>query len=670
MQNTTTSTQPEMVKKPMKKPGLWVEFLGSMNLAITLLVMLAIASVIGTVLQQDQVVQDYILKFGPFWYEVYLSLNLYEVYLAGWFMLVLLFLLVSTSVCVTRNTPVFVKEMKQYSEKLSLTALKHQPNHTTYSTAYSVAEQQAFAESMLALDGYKTRINERSDGSVTVAGLKGNWNRIGYFFSHISIIIIVIGALMDSNAYLRVAELFGNLEAETRTVPLDEVNPNSWLSPANFSYRGNVNVREGRDADVLFLPHRQGYLVQQLPFKMEVEAFRVDYYDNGMPKSYESDIVLYSPDQDEPIRETIAVNYPLYYKNFAIYQASYGDGGSLVNFNIHALNSPIPSKTLLESAINRQEYINTPEGRFSIEFSDFQLYNIVPRDEEEAAITGRKMKNNGPTVLYKVRNEQGIAMEYEHYMIPSEQDGRWFYMTGTRTSVTEDFRYLFIPADDKRSMDRFFKMLALINNPNNAAVIWREAFPKPLEMDDQAYSMHIQLMQQLTLLYRRGGFDGISRFIEQNVPQEEQEDVAAFYFGQLANALQSLYLHVLEEEGIQMNANQDINDTHQVWFEDALTAVGALHRFGPPVFLQLTDFTLIQSSGLQITKSPGKNVVYFGSVLLIIGIFFMFYVRQRRFWVHIRPHEGQTEVTLASKDNKKLPETDAEFEAMVNKFKA
>jgi len=670
MQNTTTSTQPETAKKPMKKPGLWVEFLGSMNLAITLLVMLAIASVIGTVLQQDQVVQDYILKFGPFWYEVYLSLNLYEVYLAGWFMLVLLFLLVSTSVCVTRNTPVFVKEMKQYSEKLSLTALKHQPNHTTYTVAYSVAEQQAFAESMLKVDGYKTRVNQRSDGSVTVAGLKGNWNRIGYFFSHISIIIIVIGALMDSNAYLRVAELFGNLEAETRTVPLDDVNPNSWLSPVNFSYRGNVNIREGRDADVLFLPHRQGYLVQQLPFRIEVEAFRVDYYDNGMPKSYESDIVLYSPDQDEPIRETIAVNYPLYYKNFAIYQASYGDGGSLVNFNIHALNSPIPSKTLLESAINRQEYINTPEGRFRIEFSDFQLYNIVPRDEEEAAITGRKMKNNGPTVLYKVRNEQGIAMEYEHYMIPSEQDGRWFYMTGTRTSVTEDFRYLFVPADDKRSVDRFFNMLALINNPNNAAVIWREAFPKPLEMDDQAYSMHIQLMQQLTLLYRRGGFDGISKFIEQNVPQEEQEEVAAFYFGQLANALQSLYLHVLEEEGVQMNANQDISDTHQVWFEDALTAVGALHRFGPPVFLQLADFTLIQSSGLQITKSPGKNVVYFGSVLLIIGIFFMFYVRQRRFWVHIRPHEGQTEVTLASKDNKKLPETDAEFEAMVNKFKA
>ncbi|SFR56602.1 cytochrome c biogenesis protein ResB [Thiomicrospira sp. ALE5] len=670
MSSVNTTTQSKTAPKPVKKPGLWIEFLGSMNLAITLLVMLSIASVIGTVLQQDQVVQDYIIKFGPFWYEVYLSLNLYEVYLAGWFMLVLLFLLVSTGVCVTRNTPVFIKEMKQYSEKLSLTALKHQPNNTTFTAAYSIAEQQSFAEALLKTEGYKTRIHQRSDGSVTVAGLKGHLNRIGYFLSHVSIIIIVIGALMDSNAYLRFAEIFGNLEAETRSVPLDEVNPNSWLTPANFSYRGNVNIREGRSADVLFLPHRQGYLVQQLPFRIEVEDFRVTYYDNGMAKSYESDIALYSPDYDEPIRETIEVNYPLYYKNFAIYQASYGDGGSLVNFNVHALNSPIASKTELESAINRHEYVNTPEGRFRIEFNDFQLYNIVPRDEEEAAITGRKMKNNGPSVLYRVRNEQGIAVEYEQYMIPNEQEGRWFYMTGVRSDVRDDFRYLFVPADDARTMDRFFNMLALVNNPNNAAVIWREAFPKPLEMDDRSYSMHLQLMQQLTQLYRQAGFDGITRFIEQNVPLDEQEAVASFYFGQLANALQSLYLHVLEQEGVAMNSNQDISEEHQIWFEDALTAIGALHRFGSPVLLQLTDFTLIQSSGLQITKSPGKNVVYIGSFLLILGIFFMFYVRQRRFWVHIRPQEGHTEITLASKDNRKLPETDAEFEAMVNKFKA
>ncbi|WP_226844723.1 cytochrome c biogenesis protein ResB, partial [Acidithiobacillus ferriphilus] len=47
-----------------------VNFLGSMRLAVSLLVLLAIASVIGTILNQQQPYEDYALKFGPFWFDV------------------------------------------------------------------------------------------------------------------------------------------------------------------------------------------------------------------------------------------------------------------------------------------------------------------------------------------------------------------------------------------------------------------------------------------------------------------------------------------------------------------------------------------------------------------------------------------------------------------------
>lgn len=55
-------------------------FLGSMDLAITLLLTLAVASIIGTVLQQNQAYTDYVIKFGPFWFQVFESLGLYDVY--------------------------------------------------------------------------------------------------------------------------------------------------------------------------------------------------------------------------------------------------------------------------------------------------------------------------------------------------------------------------------------------------------------------------------------------------------------------------------------------------------------------------------------------------------------------------------------------------------------
>ena len=76
-----------------------------MNFAITLLVGLAIASVAGTILKQNQPNQDYLIKFGPFWHEVYRSLGLYDVYSCAWFLAVLGFLVISTSVCVWLNAP-------------------------------------------------------------------------------------------------------------------------------------------------------------------------------------------------------------------------------------------------------------------------------------------------------------------------------------------------------------------------------------------------------------------------------------------------------------------------------------------------------------------------------------------------------------------------------------
>lgn len=659
----------EKTASKRRHPSVWFEFLGSMNLAITLLVMLSIASVIGTVLQQNQTFQSYIIKFGPFWHEVYSSLGLYDVYGAGWFMLVLLFLLVSTGVCVTRHTPVFIKDMKQFSENLSLKALTHQPNHAQFELAQTVPAAQARAVGMLKNDGFRVKTVQRDGGEVMVAGLKGHWNRLGYFFSHISIIIICIGALMDSNLYLKFYEWKGTLVPETRSVPLPEVNKQAWLPPSNFSYRGNVNISEGQSADVLFLPYDEGYLVQQLPFRIEVKAFRLHYYDNGMPKSYESDILLYADDLDEPIAKTIEVNHPLYYKNYAIYQSSYGDGGSLLNMTAYPLLAPVMNSSAIESAVNRVETLNTPSGKFRVEFTDFKLHNIVPNSDEEREATGRKMHNNGPSMLFKVRNEQGIAWEYENYMIPNKQDGRWFFMSGVRSSVSEPFRYLFIPADSERSKVQFFEFLSLINNPAAIARLITQAYPRPDDMPVSTYETHLQLYQQLIALFRQRGFDGISSFIENSVPQEEQARVAEFYFGQLANGLQMLYLDVLEKKPGRVDEQGNISEADQIWFEDALTAIASLHRYGPPMFFELNSFKQIQSTGLQITKSPGKDVVYFGSALLIMGVFFMFYVRQRRVWIHLAPNANGTNVTIAAKDNKKLPETEAEFDALVTQYK-
>ena len=79
-----------------------VELLSSMRFAIALLTVICIASVIGTVFKQQEPVNNYVNQFGPFWAELFLALKLNAVYSAWWFLLILAFLVVSTSLCIAQ----------------------------------------------------------------------------------------------------------------------------------------------------------------------------------------------------------------------------------------------------------------------------------------------------------------------------------------------------------------------------------------------------------------------------------------------------------------------------------------------------------------------------------------------------------------------------------------
>lgn len=48
----------------------------------------------------------------------------------------------------------------------------------------------------------------------------------------------------------------------------------------------------------------------------------------------------------------------------------------------------------------------------------------------------------------------------------------------------------------------------------------------------------------------------------------------------------------------------------------------------------------MQASVFQLTRAPGKKVVYLGSLLLVLGIFSMFYVRERRLWFWLKDRSG------------------------------
>jgi cytochrome c biogenesis protein len=83
------------------------------------------------------------------------------------------------------------------------------------------------------------------------------------------------------------------------------------------------------------------------------------------------------------------------------------------------------------------------------------------------------------------------------------------------------------------------------------------------------------------------------------------------------------------------------------------------------VLLQLTDFKQVQASVFQVARTPGKWPVYIGAVLLIVGVFALLYVRERRLWIWLQPGgEGGTRVTAALSTTRRTLDADAEFDRL------
>lgn len=76
----TASTSGLRLKTPHRLLRDTVELVSSMRFAIALLSVISIASVIGTVLKQNEPYANYVNQFGPFWAELFHALSLQKVY--------------------------------------------------------------------------------------------------------------------------------------------------------------------------------------------------------------------------------------------------------------------------------------------------------------------------------------------------------------------------------------------------------------------------------------------------------------------------------------------------------------------------------------------------------------------------------------------------------------
>ena len=616
-----------------------------MNLAITFLVVLSIASVIGTVLQQNQPYTDYIIKFGPFWHEVFLKLGMYDVYGAIWFLLLLGFLLLSTSICVYRNTPIILRDILHFRLKTQEKSLRTMSNQHEWLVDQDVEQVENSVRQFFQRAGYRLRSKDHGDHQL-FAMIKGGMNRFGYVFTHVGIVVICVGGLIDGNLPLTIKEWRGDIVLETRNIEANQVPDESRLQPKDsMSFRGSITLPEGSVSNLVFLNVRDSYLVQELPFSVELKDFRIEHYPSGQPKSFESDLIIRDDQLDKPLEKTIAVNHPLVYRGYSIYQASFGDGGSKLQLKLWPFFDPKLKTLKLDVNVFGNRELKILDDVLSLEVKEFKAFNVFPAEEG----SGKQFNNHGPSFIFKVRDASGVATEYLNFMSPLKQDGRMFFISGVRKTVADPYRYLHIPMDPQGKVDRFMKFHALLSDAKHVEKIARRNASNALKNakinTDQMRERIVSSMRQLVSLYVAGGFAAIDSDIRARVPKEKQASVAEAYIKILRNVMQAAYIELLREEGVDTAKNLSLTD--QQFFEDAMTNLAGVSKYGAPFYAQLESFDHREASGLQITRSPGQNIVYLGCVMLIIGIFMMFYIMPQRLWLMLKPVDGKLQLVLA-----------------------
>ncbi|MFY9476950.1 MAG: cytochrome c biogenesis protein ResB [Aquabacterium sp.] len=718
-----------------------LELLASMRFAIALLTVICIASAIGTVLQQGQPLVNYVDAFGPYWAEVFGALGLFNIYSSGWFLVILAFLVISTSLCIARNVPKILTDLRTFKENVRVRALDafHHKAHGSAEGAPAEVRDRVLAT--LAALGWQVKAQERlgaasatgaasgvpagaagavGEAGTMIAARRGRANKLGYIAAHSAIVLVCLGGLFDGEMVTKTQAWWQDL------VPFKGNNPGpkNSLGVDNPAYRAQLFVPEGARSGSAVLNLPQGMLLQPLPFEVELRKFIVEYYDTGMPKRFASEIVVHDARDKSTHAATVEVNKPFVYDGVTIFQSSFEDGGSTVELKPHALYGQRVQEGDVFKGMVGGDAITVPRAlspreALSVEITGLRPVNVEDLAQADGATQAedtpkagggstdargvnfqelgrqlgsdhksaadRRLTNIGPSVTYKLRDAAGQAREYQNYMLPVHIGGQPLFLLGVRSAPSEPFRFLRVPADDQMQLTGWLRLREALADAGMRQQAVQRFSTRGADGQPGELVAQLALSSQRVLELYAGvhnvvdpaqldgapqaaptaGFQALTDFIEKAVPEAERERASATLIRILNGTLFELLNVVREHDGLKPLSPDE--PATGAFMTQAVLSLSDANAYPAPFILLPSAFEQRQASVFQVTRTPGRNVVYLGCILLIVGVFAMLYVRERRVWVWVRADEaqpGRTAITLALSSTRQTLDTDHEFDRL------
>jgi len=290
------------------------ELLISVKLALFTLFTLAATSIIGTIIEQGEPAAFYIKKYGDTLANLFMMLDIPDMYRSPWFMSLLGLFAINLLCCSIERIPKVWRLVTQNNLDKAEGDIARMKNSASFKVCANPDLTANEVGPLLAQKGWKTRKKATAEGTVFFAE-KGAWTRFGVYAVHLSILVVFAGAIIGSAK----------------------------------GFKADVALPEGGSTSVVYGVD-QNHTPIDLGFQLHCDQFSMDFYDNGAPKEYRSKLVVVK-DGKEVLRKTIEVNDPLEFGGLTFYQSSFQPDPNYYVF------------TIKNGKTNQEQHFFVPPGR-------------------------------------------------------------------------------------------------------------------------------------------------------------------------------------------------------------------------------------------------------------------------------------------------------------------
>ena len=293
--------------------GIW-GFFTSLKLTVTLLIILALVSIIGTVIDQGEPMKNMKMLVGLFGPDkagsvlaLLVKTGMTNMYHSWWFVGLLSLLSLNIAICTIDRFPRVWHMVTKAQTPLTDDVLKTLGLKREIKAKGSKDIKEKARAAMKSM-GYSPR-EAVEGGFIHLYAEKGKFSRLGVYITHTSVLVIFMGAIIGS----------------------------FW------GYKAYVQIVEGQSIDSVTLINKPLLKdvgsTMPLGFDVRCDKFVLKMYGTSeMPSDYLSTLTVVDAGK-EMMGKTIRVNDPLEYKSIRFYQSSYGVQPGMATMTIRASNN-------------------------------------------------------------------------------------------------------------------------------------------------------------------------------------------------------------------------------------------------------------------------------------------------------------------------------------------